>query len=141
MNIQLGIVRACLGDGCRVRLLETEVLIDVRVDVRAGDRTRLRYGFLAAVDLAAAPAIVWHWQRAQVLVWRTGSVLAVLPEGRRVECHRPPATLEWTDAAAEVWVTHVGGAWEVHDAVVQGRPTRPEALIRWLAEQSIAERA
>jgi len=141
MNIQLGIVRACLGDGCRVRLLETEVLIDVRVDVRAGDRTRLRYGFLAAVDLAAAPAIVWHWQRTQVLVWRTGSVLAVLPEGRLVECHRSPAMLEWTDAAAEVWVTHVGGAREVHDAVMGGRPTRPEALIRWLAELRIAERA
>jgi hypothetical protein len=139
MNIHLGIVRACLGDGCRVRLLEAEVLIDVRVDGRAGDRTRLRYGFLAAVDMAAAPEIVWHWQRAQVLVWRTGSVLAVLPEGRLVECHHSLSTPVWTGAATEVWVTRVGGAWEVHDAVVHGRPAHPEALIQWLAEQPMAE--
>ncbi|NTV75472.1 MAG: hypothetical protein HGA66_14880, partial [Holophaga sp.] len=48
MNIQLAIVRACLGDGCRVRLLETEAQIDVRIDRRASDRTRLRFGYLAA---------------------------------------------------------------------------------------------
>ena len=86
MNIQLAIVRACLGDGCRVRLLESGAVIDVRRDSRAVNRDRLRYGYLAALHLEFDPVIVWHWQRAQALIWRPNAVLAVLPEGRLAEC-------------------------------------------------------
>jgi len=141
MNIQLAIVRACLGDGCRVRLLETEAPIDVRIDRRTGDRTRLRFGYLAAVALTDTPAIIWHWQRAQVLVWRSGSVLAVLPEGRLMECHPSRSMPEGTGAASEVWVTQVDGRWESHDTVVHSRPAHPEELIRWVVDQPIAEYA
>jgi hypothetical protein len=141
MNIQLAIVRACLGDRCRVRLLETDAPIDVRLDRRVGDRTRLRYGYLAAVEFAEVPAFVWHWQRAQALVWRAGYLLAVLPEGRLVECHPAHSMPECTEAAPEVWVTLVAGRWESHDTVVHGRPAHPEDLIQWLAEQSIVEHA
>lgn len=141
MNIQLAIVRACLGDGCRVRLLETEAQIDVRIDRRTDDRTRLRFGYLAAVVLAEAPAIIWHWQRAQVLVWRSASVLAVLPEGRLVGCHPSRSMSEGTGAASEVWVTQVDGRWESHDTVVHGRPAHPDELIRWVVDQPIPQHA
>jgi hypothetical protein len=141
MNIQLAIVRACLGDGCRVRLLENETQLEVRIDRRAGDRTRLRFGYLAAIELAEAPAIVWDWQRAQILIWRASSVLAVLPEGRLVECHPAPSMQEWPGVEPEVWVTRVDGRWESHDTVVHGRPAHPEALIEWLTEQPIAQYA
>jgi hypothetical protein len=139
MNIQLALVRACLGDGCRVRLLETEAHIDVRIDRRFGERPRLRFGYLAAVELTEAPAILWHWQRAQVLIWRTSSVLAVLPEGRLVECHPGRSMPEGCSAAPEVWVTRVDGRWESHDTVARGRPAHPEALIEWLVEQPIGQ--
>jgi hypothetical protein len=141
MNIQLAIVRACLGDGCRVRLLETEAQIDVRLDHRAGDRTRLRFGYLAAVEFAELPAIIWHWQRAQVLIWRISTVLAVLPEGRLVECHPARSMPERRGAESEVWVTQVDGQWESHDTVVRGRPAHPEGLIRWLVEQPLPQQA
>lgn len=141
MNIQLAIVRACLGDGCRVRLLEGGATIDVRLDHRTGDRRRLRYGYLAAVERTEAPAIVWHWQRAQALIWRPDSVLAVLPEGQLVECHPGRSPLAWTGAAPEVWVTWVAGTWEVHDAVIHGHPAHPERLVQWLVEQPVAEHA
>ena len=141
MNIQLAIVRGCLGDGCRVRLLETEAQIDVRTDRRAGDRTRLRFGYLAAVELDEAPAIVWHWQRAQILIWRASSELAVLPDGRLVECNPAPSMQECIGVEPEVWVTRVDGRWESHDTVVHGRPAHPEALIEWLTGQPIAQHA
>jgi hypothetical protein len=141
MNIQLAIVRACLGDGCRVRLLETQAQIDVRLDRRVGDRTRLRYGYLAAVEFSEVPGILWHWQRAQVLIWRAGYLLAVLPEGRLVECHPAHPMRGCIEAAPEVWVTLVAGRWESHDTVVHGRPAHPEELIRWLAEQPLAQQA
>jgi len=141
MSIQLAIVRACLGDGCRVRLLEGGAIIDVRLDHRTGDRRRLRYGFLAAVERTEAPAIVWHWQRAQALIWRPDSVLAVLPEGRLVECRPGLASLAGIGAAPEVWVALVGDAWEVHDAVLHGQPAHPERLIEWVLEQQVAEHA
>jgi hypothetical protein len=141
MNIQLAIVRACLGDGCRVRLLETEAQIDVWIDRRAGDRTRLRFGYLAAVEFAEAPAIIWHWQRAQILIWRSNSVLAVLPEGRLAECHPARWMPECSGAPPEVWVTQVDGRWESHDTVFRGRPAHAEALIQWLVEQPIAHHA
>lgn len=141
MNVQLAIVRACLGDGCRVRLLETEAQIDVRLDHRAGNRTRLRFGYLAAVEFAEAPALIWHWQRAQVLIWRGSAVLAVLPEGRLVECHLTRLMPEGHEAEPEVWVTQVDGRWELHDTVVHGRPAHPEELIRWLVEQPLAQQA
>jgi hypothetical protein len=140
MNIQLAIVRACLGDGCRVRLLETAAPIDVRLDRRAAGRTRLRYGFLAAVDLCEAPALLWHWQRAQVLIWQSSSVLAVLPEGRLVECHRADSMRDVSAATPEVWVTHVGDRWESHDTVLHGCPAHPQALVDWLLEQPIVQR-
>jgi len=141
MNLQLAIVRACLGDGCRVRLLETDAQIDVRLDRRAGGRTRLRYGFLAAVDISESPELIWHWQRAQVLIWRDSSVLAVLPEGRIVECHPALSMREGTSAAPEVWVTLVGERWESHDIVLHGRPAHPQVLIQWLTEQPIIQQA
>jgi hypothetical protein len=139
MNIQLAIVRACLGDGCRVRLLESDAQIDVRIDHRAGERTRLRFGYLAAIDGNETPALLWHWQRAQVLVWRSGSLLAVLPEGRMVECHRGRPMPEAAGAEPEVWVTRVDGRWESHDTVAHGRPAHPRALIEWLAAQPVIQ--
>jgi len=141
MNIQLAIVRACLGDGCRVRLLESRDVIDVRRDSRCVHRQRLRYGHLAAVDLENDPAIVWHWQRAQALIWRPNAVLAVLPEGRLAECHPASGIPADIGAASEVWVSLVGDAWEVHDAVLHGRPVHPERLIAWVLDQRIAEHA
>jgi len=141
MNIQLGLVRACLGDGCRVRLLETEAVIEVRVDRRADHRTRLRYGQLAAVEWGVPPALVWHWHRAQVVAWRSGSVLALLPEGRLIEC-RPagPLSVAW-DAASETWMTQVADHWEAHDTVVHGLPAHPDHLLQWVMAQPIAARA
>jgi hypothetical protein len=141
MNIQLAIVRACLGEGCRVRLLEGGAVIDVRRDGRSADHARLRYGYLAAVDLEQDPVLVWHWQRAQALIWRPNAVLAVLPEGRLVECLPAPSLPADLGAAPEVWVSLVGEAWEVHDAVVHGRPAHPERLIGWVLEQRVAEHA
>jgi hypothetical protein len=141
MNIQLAIVRACLGDGCRVRLLETQGQIDVRLDRRTGDPTRLRVGYLAAVEFADTPAILWHWQRAQVLIWRAGTVLAVLPEGRLVECHPAHSMPAGPRAEPEAWVTRFDGRWELHDTVVRGRPAHPEALIEWLVGQPLARQA
>ena len=141
MNIQLAIVRACLGDGCRVRLLESGDVIDVRRDSRSVHRDRLRYGYLAAVDLEHDPAIVWHWQRAQALIWRPNAVLAVLPEGRLAECHPADGLPADIGAAPEVWVSLVGGAWEVHDAVQHGRPAHPGRLIAWVLDQRVAEHA
>ena len=138
MNIQLGIVRACLGDGCRVRLLETEAWIDLRVDRRVGDRTRLRYGQLAALENGVLPALVRHWCRAQVVAWRSASVVALLPEGRLVDC-RPagPSSITW-EAAPEAWVTLVADHWEAHDAVVHGLPAHPAHLLQWVIKQPIA---
>jgi hypothetical protein len=141
MNIQLAIVRACLGDGCRVRLLESGAVIDVRRDSRSVNRDRLRYGYLAAVDLENEPAIVWHWQRAQALIWRPNAVLAVLPEGRLAECQPAPSLPADIGAAPEVWVSLVGDAWEVHDAVLHGHPAHPERLIAWVLDQQVAEHA
>ena len=141
MNIQLAIVRACLGDGCRVRLLESGDVIDVRQDSRSVHRDRLRYGYLAAVDLESEPAIVWHWQRAQALIWRPNSVLAVLPEGRLAECHTASGMPADIGAAPEVWVSLVADAWEVHDAVLHGLPAHPERLIAWVLDQRVVEHA
>lgn len=141
MNIQLAIVRACLGDGCRVRLLESGVVIDVQRDRRAGPPVRLRYGYLAAVDLEPIPAIVWHWQRAQALIWRPSAVLAVLPEGRLVECRPAPGLPSDLGVAPEVWVSPGSEGWQVHDTVEHGRPAHPRRLIDWLLEQRVAEHA
>ncbi len=141
MNIQLGLIRACLGDGCRVRLLETEAIVEVRIDRRPDRQTRPRYGQLVAVEWAVPPALVWHWQRAQIVAWRSGSVVALLPQGRLVEC-RPAghAWLAW-EAAPEAWVTQVADHWEVHDSVQHGLPAHPAVLLQWVAEQPVAAEA
>ncbi len=141
MNIQLGLIRACLGDGCRVRLLETEAIVEVHVDRRADRQTRPRYGQLVAVVWEVPPALIWHWQRAQIVARRSGSVVALLPQGRLVEC-RPVghASLVW-EAAPEAWVTRVADHWEAHDSVEHGLPAHPAALLQWVAEQPVAAEA
>lgn len=138
MNIQLAILRACLADGCRVRLLGSEAHLDVAIDARTGERPRLRFGHLVALDLAKPPVILWGWQRARVLTWRGNTALALLPEGRLVECHLAGWLPEGPGAEPEAWITRVDRAWELHDLVVHSLPAHPGALIQWcLARPSL----
>lgn len=137
MNLQLAIVRSCLGDRCRVRLLRDGSPLEAAIDRRRSDRTRLRFGHLVALDLDGPAAIVWRWQRGRQLAWQPSTLLAALPEGRilwaRIGCVEP-AELR---LAAEVWLTQIGARWEVHDAVLEGAPAHPGALLEWLDREPL----
>jgi len=135
MNLQLAIIRSCLDDRCRVRLLRDGSQLEAATDLRRTDRTRLRFGQLVALDLDGPPAIVWRWHRGRLLAWQPAALLAALPEGRilwaRIECVEPAALR----LAADVWLTHIDLHWEVHDAVREGAPAHPEALLAWLERE------
>jgi hypothetical protein len=137
MQLDLGIVRSCLGDRCRVRRLEDGSILEVSRDQRSEDRSRLRFGQLVAVVADPAPAIVWRWHRSQVLVLRPRHALVVLPEGRSVSARLAPCLPAEREGLEEVWVTVVEGAWQVHDAVLAGGPAHPGCLLHWLEEQAI----
>ena len=137
MNLNLAIIRSCLGDRCRARLLRDGTLLEAAIDRRHTDRTRLRFGQLVALDLDGPAAIVWRWHRGCLLAWQPSALLAALPEGRilwaRIECVEPAALR----LAADVWLTQVEAAWEVHDAVLEGAPAHPEALLEWLERRPV----
>lgn len=137
MNLNLAIIRSCLGDRCRVRLLRDGTLLEAAIDRRSTDRTRLRFGQLVALDLDGPPAIVWRWHRGRLLAWQPAALLAALPEGRviwaRIDCVEPAALRR----AADVWLTHLGAHWEAHDAVLEGAPVHPEALLAWLEHEPL----
>jgi hypothetical protein len=137
MNLQLAIIRSCLGDRCRVRLLRDGAPLEAAIDRRRSDRTRLRFGHLVALDLDGPASIVWRWQRGRLLAWQPSALLAALPEGRilwaRIGCVDPAALR----LATEVWLTRVEAHWEVHDAVLEGRPAHPGALLEWLEHEPL----
>ena len=137
MNLNLAIIRSCLGDRCRARLLRDGTLLEAAIDRRHTDRTRLRFGQLVALDLDGPAAIVWRWHRGCLLAWQPSALLAALPEGRilwaRIECVEPAALR----LAADVWLTQVEAEWEVHDAVLEGAPAHPDALLEWLERRPV----
>jgi hypothetical protein len=132
MNLNLAIIRSCLGDRCRVRLLPDGQVLEAAIDRRPADRTRVRFGQLVALDLDGPAAIVWRWHRGRLLAWQPSALLAALPEGRivwaRIGCVEPAALR----LAGDVWLTRLSSHWEVHDAVLEGTPAHPEALLEWL---------
>ena len=137
MNLNLAIIRSCLGDRCRARLLRDGTLLEAAIDRRHTDRTRLRFGQLVALDLDGPASIVWRWHRGCLLAWQPSALLAALPEGRiiwaRIACIEPAALRQ----AADVWLTQVEAEWEVHDAVLEGEPAHPEALLKWLERRPL----
>ena len=110
MNLQLGIIRSCLGDRCRIRLLDGGATLEVGLDRRAKDRTRLRFGQLVVLGLQPEPAVLWRWHRVQVIVLRPDQVIVALPEGRIVSAAYACCSPADFGRSWEAWVTLVDGS-------------------------------
>lgn len=137
MNVQLGLVRSCLGDRCRVRLLEDHEVVEVYQDQRSQDRSRLRFGQLVALRTDPTPVILWRWYRCQLLVVRPSHALVVLPEGRTVSARLGVCLPAEDGRYEEAWVTVAGGVWQAHDGVRADSPAHPACLLRWAEAQPI----
>ena len=129
MNLELGIVQECTPEGCRVRLLGKNNVIQAAFSPAVKDRVRIRQRQLVAINTEGPPEIAWRWFRGTVEEVNDGAVgvrRADMTEG----CHVTMST--WHTPAMPaigdtVFYTRVDD-WEVADLVHGDAPANPSAL-------------
>ena len=128
MQFELATVISCHPHGCRVLPVAGGSALETRYSELVQDRVRILPGQLVAVDLQpAVPEVVWRWYRTQVV--EPGEQVVIVQERERQLSAVRVAGLETAAGAGdETWVTGMDGVWELHDRVLDGKPSDPSRL-------------
>jgi hypothetical protein len=128
MQLELATVISCDPHGCRVTPVAGGQTYETHYSALVQDRVKIRPGQLVAVDLdPAVPEVAWRWYKAHII--ETGEQQIVVKERDR---YLTVVNAPQMELAAEVsdliWVTGMQGTWELHDRVVDGKPSDPAQL-------------
>ena len=133
MNLELAIVFACNKTGCRVRLVEGNSTIEAMYSSLVQDRIKIQPQQLVAIDTDTnPPEIVWRWLRAAVIEHSPDVIVVDDMQGHPAKVSLVPdlpLTLEIDD---EVWVCSTGRAYEIHDIILDGKPTHPNRMLEYI---------
>ena len=134
MKLELAVVMACTEAGCRVKSLGKGTPFEARYSQLVKNRIRIQPNHLVAVDrIGNSPEVVWRWIRAAVLEVKEHTVDVVGDlDGHRGEVDRVPDLPLELNLDDEVWVCGTGRAYEVHDLILDGKPTHPERLVEYI---------
>ena len=134
MKLELAVVLSCSENGCRVRTLKGDTLIEALYASLVKNRIKIQPEHLVAIDVSGnTPEIVWRWIRAAVLEIKASSVDVVGDMGgHRAEVSLVPDLPLELSIDDEVWVCGTGRAYEVHDLIVDGKPAHPERLLNYI---------
>lgn len=134
MKLELAIVLACHKIGCRVTLLKDDLPIKVLYSALVKDRIKIQPEQLVAIDMDAnPPEIVWRWLRAAVIELTEDIVVVDDMQGHPAKVSFVsvlPLTLALED---EVWTCSTGRDFEIHDIIINGKPTHPSRLLKYIA--------
>lgn len=128
MQLELATVISCDHHGCHVTPVAAGQTYKTRYSAFVQDRIKIRPGQLVAVNLdPAMPEVVWRWYPAYII--ETGEQRIVVKERERylnvVQAHEMEFAAEVGDL---IWVTGMQGIWELHDRIVDGKPSDPAQL-------------
>jgi hypothetical protein len=128
MHLELATVISCDPSGCRVMLVSGGPVIETRYSAMVQDRVKIRPGQLVALDMEPAiPEVAWRWYPARVV--KPGESMVIVQEReRQLSAARIPGLETSYDVGDEIWVTGMKGVWELHDRVVEGKPSDPARL-------------
>ena len=102
--------------------------METRYSALVQDRVKIRPGQLVALDMEPLiPEVAWRWYRARVV--QAGEREVVVQERERQLSAALLPDLETAHGVGdEIWVTGMDGGWELHDTVVDGKPSDPSRL-------------
>lgn len=128
MRLELATVISCGPDGCLVTPLADGPAIETRYSDLVKDRVKIRPGQLVAIDIEpAVPEVAWRWYAARVV--DAGELVVTVQERERLlNAARVPGLDVSTRVGDTLWVTGMGGTWEIHDRVVDGKPADPSRM-------------
>ena len=133
MNLDLAVTSSCDDTGCQVKLLRTNEEIATRYSDLVRDRIKIEPQQLVAIDMGPQISeIVWRWVRGTVLEVNENSVgfegrLGKLGFASRIATL--PLKLSIGD---EIWFCKTDQELEVHDLIVDGKPTHPHQLLEYI---------
>lgn len=128
MRFELATVISCGADGCRVTPVDGGPAFEARYSALVRDKIRILPGQMVAVDMQPkVPEVAWRWYRARVVEQNERQV--IVDERERRQAAARVTGLE-TEAGVgdEVWVTGMDAGWELHDRVIDGKPSAPDRL-------------
>ncbi len=126
MHLELAVVLTCDADGCRVKPVESGAEYTARYSAMIRARgLGIHPGQLVAVDMdPPVPEISWRWHRVKVI--ETGeSQVMVDNRGQQISAARVPGLPVTIQPGDEVWITGLGGDFELHGQVVDGNLANP----------------
>ena len=128
MHLELATVISCDPHGCRVTSVAGGQTYETRYSALVQDRVKIRPGQLVAVDLdPAVPEVAWRWYPAHII--ETGEQHMVVEEReRQMTVVQAPEMEIATEVGDHIWMTGMQGIWELHDRVVDGKPSNPAQL-------------
>ena len=133
MKLELAIVLACHKTGCRVASLKDNLPIEALYSSLVRDRIKIQPEQMVAINTDAnPPEIVWRWLRAAVIEQTSDTIVVDDMKGHPAKVSFVPdlpLTLTLDD---EVWTCSTGRAYEIHDIILDGRPTHPNRLLKYI---------
>ena len=141
MHLELATVLSCDDEGCRVTpvaagpagagglAVASGSAFDTRYSALILNRVKILPGQLVAVNMdPGVPEIAWRWYRTRV-VENAGEYITVQERERQLSAVDAYGVEALLHAGDEVWVTGMSGVWEIHDGVVDGKPSNPARLV------------
>ena len=133
MNLKLAIVKSCSETGCRVITLDSNSPLNVNYSKLVQDRIKIRPGQMVALNTETnPPEIVWRWIRTAVFELTADVIVVDDMQGHPAQVSRVnelPLILSEND---EVWACSTGSNFEVHDIIMDEKPTKPNRLIKYI---------
>ena len=133
MKLELAVVLACNETGCLVVSLKENSPIEARYSSLVQDRIKIQPEQLVAINTDTnPPEIVWRWIRAAVIELTADIVVVDDMQGHPTKVSLAsdlPLTLELDD---EVWTCSTGRNYEIHDIILDGKPTQPDRLLEYI---------
>lgn len=123
MQLELATVISCDSTGCRVAPVTGGPAFQTRYSRLVQDRVRILPGQLVAVDREpAVPEVAWRWYRARMVEPGERQVI-VQDRERQLAAARVPGLETTGQAGDDLWITGMENGWELHDRVVDGKPS------------------
>jgi hypothetical protein len=133
VKLELAIVLACTKTGCRVVPLKDNSPIEARYSSLVQDRIKVQPEQLVAFDTDTnPPEIIWRWLRAAVIELTADIIVIDDMQGHPAKVTLVsdlPLTLTLDD---EVWTCGTGHDFEIHDIILDGKPTHPDRLLKYI---------
>ena len=133
MKIQLALVLTCNENGCLVETLPEKGTLKAVYSSLVQDRVMIQPEQLVALDLEPdPPEIIWRWLRGLVIELGEEAIVVDDMQGHPASVTlvpELPLTLALDD---EVWICGTGRDFEVHDLILDGRPTHPEQVLKYI---------